>query len=122
EEKRWYVLYHTPEGKWVTRRLTTNQVLKSLKNEHFARTAQASLTQDDYRFLADYPEFRDALAARKLDGPNAREDVAGATPGTLLAPGEKSTTRRRWRRLIRRALVFLAVGALGFWLGQLLVL
>jgi eukaryotic-like serine/threonine-protein kinase len=122
EEKRWYVLYHTPEGKWVTRRLTTNQVLKSLKNEHFARTAQASLSQDDYRFLSDYPEFRDALAARKLDVTSARKAAAGPTPGALLSPGEKTTTRWRWRRLIRRALVFLAVGALGFWLGQLLVL
>ncbi len=122
EEERWYVLYHTPEGKWLTQRLTTNQVLRSLKNERFAQTAQASRSQDDYRFLSDYPEFRDALAALKLDVASTRKVAAEITPAALSSPVEKPAARRRWRRLVRRALVILAVGALGFWLGQLLVL
>ena len=39
----------TAHGRWVTRKLTTTQVLGSLDDQHFALTAQASLHRGDYR-------------------------------------------------------------------------
>jgi len=123
EPKGWFVLYRTPEGRWVTRQLATHQVLRAMENEHFALTAQASRSRGEYRFLSDYPEFRDLLAAHRLDvAVVAQEQPAEPAPPLAEPPLEqKPVASRRWRRLLRRAIVLLAVGGLGFWLGQLFV-
>jgi serine/threonine-protein kinase len=129
EKKGWFVLYRTPEGQWVTRRLGTQQVLRAMENEHFALTAQASRSRGEYRFLSDYPEFRKALAARKLEialVAKAQPAEAASPPPARTEtpeppPEQKPPPRRRWRRLLGKVIVFLAVGGLGFWLGQLLV-
>ena len=123
EQKGWFVLYRTVEGRWVTRRLTTRQILRAMENEQFASMAQASRSRGAYRLLSDYPEFRDALAARRrevapIDKPEPPQIPAPlATP----SPAPKPASARRWRRRLGRVLVFLAIGGFGFWLGQLLV-
>jgi len=108
--KQWHVLYRTVEGKWTTGELTTTQVLHALEDRHFARTAQASEHKGDYRFLGDFPEFRAALREKKIL----------PLPEALCGPEPKPPRKRRLM-LALAGLLFLGVGAAGFWLGQLLI-
>jgi serine/threonine protein kinase len=120
EEKLWYVLHQSAEGQWVTRRLTTTEVIRALDDGHFAQTAQASLCKGDYRFLTDFPEFRAVLGAR-----------SGQLSAVRPRPEEKARPRAEGRkswaaldRLLGRLVVlalFLGVAALGFWLGMMLI-
>lgn len=123
EPKGWFVLYRTAQGRWVTRRLATRQILRALENEQFARTAQASRSRGAYRFLSDYPEFHDALAGRKSESAVVDHPGPPELPAPLEVPSlpQQPASPRRWRRLLGKVVVVLAVGGLGFWLGQLLV-
>jgi serine/threonine-protein kinase len=61
----WYVNYKTGEGQLVTRKLTTEQVLELLENEHFDLHAKASRSlRENYRSLAALKEFQPALRSR----------------------------------------------------------
>jgi len=130
EPKGWFVLYRTPKGRWVTRRLATHQVLRAMKSEHFALTAQASRSRGEYRFLSGFPEFHDLLAARHFDGAASKAEESAGSPASSTAaprpplarvPRAPDSSRRRWRLLLGMAIVILAIAGLGFWLGQLLV-
>jgi serine/threonine-protein kinase len=111
EEKPWYVLYRTAEGRWVTRKLTTARILRALADEHFALTAQAGRSRGEYRFLAELPEFRQAVVARKA------EIAAG---GKAVPPERRASRPRRRPHWLVRVFLFLAVAAAGFWLGHIL--
>jgi serine/threonine-protein kinase len=121
EEKRWYVLFRTAEGKWTTTRYTTSQVIDALATDdgQFAATAQASATRGDYRLLSDFPEFKTALGhvGRNVQNVAAQPPPAGRTASRTLS----RTGERRWSRLLVLAALFLGVGGIGFWLGQLIV-
>jgi serine/threonine-protein kinase len=121
EEKRWYVLFRTAEGKWTTSRYSTSEVIAALDDRHFAATAQASATRGDYRLLSDFPEFKTALAAL-ADRSKVLTD--GDQLAELQSTAEMSQARpdrKNWSRRLLLAALFLAVGGVGFWLGQMLV-
>ena len=115
EEKSWYVLFPTPEGQWGTRQFTTTEVLRALQDQRFAHSAQISPHRGDYRHLADFPEFRTALDLLQVEAP-ADDEAAESADGDLPGP----PPRRRWLRLLVASVAVLAIGALGFRLGQLL--
>jgi serine/threonine protein kinase len=60
----WYVNYQAPKGA-VTRKLTTDQVVKLIESEELGPSAVASRTRDgNYRALACYREFEPILFSR----------------------------------------------------------
>ena len=116
EQKRWFVLFQTPEGQWTTKEFTTAEILRELRDQRFARSAQASPHKGAYRHLTDFPEFQAALVG------SAEEAATGAGEGGAQASRLRVPLRKRlWLRLLLAAVVFGVVGALGFRLGQLLV-
>ena len=61
----WYVCYKTAEGRPVTEKRTTGEVLELIENEDFDLTARASRTpKGGFRALACYREFEPGFLAR----------------------------------------------------------
>jgi len=88
EANVWFVSFETNEGKKVTKKMTTDQVLAGIKGGGFKPSTQASRTQKgEYRALATYPEFSAPAHAAKT------QRVA-----TRRARSTASCTRRSSRR------------------------
>ncbi len=108
-EKRWFVQWRTPQGDWELQRYTGQQILAALEDEAFLRTAQASLSRDNFLPLGEVSEFHDAVVARL----EQRRDVAPDASATA------SGGHGGWLILSLFGLLAVAV-ALGVWLGQVL--
>jgi serine/threonine protein kinase len=112
----WYAAYTTPEGRAVTRKLTTKEVVDGVRDNTFNQETQLSRTRTGgYRSLGTYAEFQFLMK-----GPISRaraERRAEKIRGFYEKIEEDERRRQRWRFIHN---LFLRVGGwVGFlmWLG-----
>jgi len=111
----WYVTFTTSEGRVVTQKLTTGQVIGLIRSPHFDVNAQASKTYSGgYRDLGTYPEF--AQIARSRSAKSAA-DRKTTTFRNLYEQIDKDQQKRQSRRWLRS--VFAGVST---WVSILIVL
>jgi len=114
----WFASFTTRDGKAVTRKLTSQEIIGQVRNKAFDAETQVSKTlKGGYRALGTYPEFQHQMKAALTTKKAERKAEKFKTFYEQIDKQEKS--RQRWRWLHNK---FLGVGGfVGFilWLAVL---
>jgi serine/threonine-protein kinase len=116
EPNIWYAAFKTREGKKVTRKMTTDEILGAVKSGTFTADTQLSKTlQGGYRALATYPEFEPLLHAKTTQ---SKAEKKGEKFRELYKQIEREDQRRRrWRWLRNLFASFRSFVGLIIWLA-----
>jgi hypothetical protein len=112
----WYLRYRNQDGRWCKARATTRQILSRLRDGRLDTRLEVSRqSQGEFRSLAAYAEFRQAVAESPRDGPTVRngtEPAVAPRAGTwrTLRACSVARCRRTWLLPLGLALLAATVG------------
>lgn len=127
---QWYVIFET-SGKWITLKMTNEEIQLALAEESFLLTAKAGVESGDYRPLEYYPQLRPLVREAQE---RRNDDARRAKPLTQQIQNIKANARSRSRRRLLSRLIprkgdliywgvlgtsLLGLGVIGYWLLQL---
>jgi serine/threonine-protein kinase len=115
----WYLRFRNAEGKPIKRKLSTQQVLELIKDDHFDPRTEAARTQDGmYRLLATYHEFESPLRGKIAKNKAERRTTKMKEMYKRLEKEEIQRKRWRWFRNLFHG----TVSWVGFfvWIGIIL--
>lgn len=111
----WYASFTGPDGKTITRKLTTDQLQTLIKSESFNEQTQVSRTlKGGYRALGTYVEFSSLFKAVQTRGKAEKKTEKFQKFYDQIEKDEKS--RQRWRWLHNKFLGFGGFVGLVLWL------
>jgi hypothetical protein len=120
----WYLRYRNRDGRWCKTRTTTQQIVQRLREGRLPTNVEACHEQQgEFRSLATYPEFREAIAAspRKKRSPTSRRSDEPPVPEPQLQVQELAATSRQrlWLMLLGVGISATVVAGIGYLLAHI---